>query len=156
LLLQDCWRFAFFAKGKGRRAFVNDAVWAAALIPSLTFAPAHGGVFGFVLAWGLAGVVAALFGFWQLRLHLSITGVGRWLREQRELGPRYMVENLSSSGDGQLRMYGVGVIAGFTDVAAVRGAQLLLGPFLVVLFGLGVVAVPEGARMLRQSRRRRG
>ena len=34
LLLQDCWRYAFFAAGQGRRAFLNDAVWAVALVPA--------------------------------------------------------------------------------------------------------------------------
>lgn len=28
LMLQDAWRFALFAKGDGRKAFVNDTVWA--------------------------------------------------------------------------------------------------------------------------------
>ena len=30
LLLQDSWRFAFFALGRGSQAFLNDLVWAVA------------------------------------------------------------------------------------------------------------------------------
>ena len=35
LLLQDSWRFSFFALGRGVQAFLNDLVWAVALIPAL-------------------------------------------------------------------------------------------------------------------------
>lgn len=154
LMLQDSWRFAFFAAGQGRKAFTNDGVWAAALIPALVLAAQHGSVFGFVLAWGLSGAVAAGYGCIQTGLVPRMAEVGRWLRQQRDLGTRYLVENVSNSGGAQLRMYGLGAIAGLADVGAVRGGQLLLGPFLAVLMGLGVVAVPEAARVLRRSRRR--
>ncbi len=154
LLLQDSWRFAFFAAGQGRKAFTNDIVWAAALIPSLFFAAQRGSVFGFVLAWGLAGAVAAGYGCLQTQLLPRLTGMRGWLRQHRDLGYRYMLENVSSSGAVQLRMYGLGAIAGLAEVGAVRGAELLLGPFLAVLMGLCLVAVPEAARVLRRSPRR--
>jgi hypothetical protein len=38
LMLQDSWRYAFFAAGQGQRAFVNDAIWTAALIPTMLLA----------------------------------------------------------------------------------------------------------------------
>ena len=153
LLLQDSWRFAFFAAGQGRKAFVNDVIWAAALAPALYLAHLHGTVFEFVLAWGAAGGVAAAFGFLQVRVMPSLSGAGMWLRQQRDLGSRYMIENLCNSTAGQLRMYGLGAIAGLAAVGAVRGAVLMLGPFLAVLMGLALVAVPEAARMLRRSSR---
>ena len=76
-----------------------------------------------------------------------------WFREQRDLGVRYLVENVVQSGGTQLRMYALGAISGLADVAALRGAQLLLGPLLTVLMGIGTVAVPEAVRWLRRSRR---
>ena len=154
LLLQDSWRFAFFAAGQGPKAFTNDIVWAAALIPAMIVATQHGSVFGFVLGWGLSGAVAAGYGCVQTRLLPRLTGIREWLRQQRALGPRYTIENVSISGAAQVRMYGLGAIAGLADVGAVRGAQLLLGPFQAVLMGLSLVAVPEAARMLRRSPRR--
>ncbi len=154
LLLQDSWRFAFFAAGQGRKALTNDLVWAAALIPALVFAADNGSVFGFVLAWGLSGAVAAGYGCVQTRLLPQLAGMRAWLRQQRDLGPRYLVENVSNSGASQLRMYGVGAIAGLADVGALRGAELLLGPFLALLMGLSLVAVPEAARVLRRAPRR--
>lgn len=153
LLVQDSWRFAFFAAGDGGKAFANDLVWAAALVPAMIVA-LNGRVFDFVLAWGLAGAVAATYGLVQTRLLPQPAGVRAWFHQQRDLGVRYLVENVSNSGGAQLRMYGLGAIAGLADVGAVRGAQLLLGPFLAVLMGLSMVAVPEAARILRRSHRR--
>jgi hypothetical protein len=79
------------------------------------------------------------------------SGVRDWLRTHRDLGSRYMVENVSNSGASQLRMYGLGAIAGLSDVGAIRGAELLLGPFLALLMGVSLFAVPEAARVLRQA-----
>jgi O-antigen/teichoic acid export membrane protein len=154
LLLQDSWRYAFFAAGQGRKAFTNDVVWAVALIPALIVAADRGSVFGFVLAWGLSGAVAAAYGCIQTRLLPRPARASAWLCQQRDLAPRYLVENVSISGASQLRMYGLGAIAGLADIGTVRGAELLLGPFLAVLMGLSLVAVPEATRVLRRSRRR--
>lgn len=151
LMLQESWRYAFFAAGVGRKAFVNDVVWAAALIPALIIATKHGTVAGFVLAWGLASAPAAAFGCVQSGLFPRMSAIRGWLHAQRDLGYRYMVENVAASGSAQIRMYGLGAIAGLADVGAVRGAQLLLGPFLAVIMGLSMVAVPEGARVLRRD-----
>ncbi|PRX45616.1 O-antigen/teichoic acid export membrane protein [Prauserella shujinwangii] len=151
LLVQDSWRYAFFASGEGRKAFGNDLVWGAALVPAMLLASAHDSVVAFVLAWGLAAAVAAGFGCVQTGVLPRLTVAATWLRQQRDLGPRYLVENASNSGGSQLRMYGLGAIAGLADVGAVRGVELLLGPFLAVLMGLSLVAVPEAARVLRRS-----
>jgi O-antigen/teichoic acid export membrane protein len=151
MLLQDSWRFAFFAAGAGHKAFVNDAVWAVAMVPLLLLASLHGTVWGFVLAWGGASLLAAGCGWLQSGIVPHFAGVGEWLRQHKELGSRYLVENVSNSGAVQLRMYGLGAIAGLADVGAIRGAELLLGPFLALLMGLNLVAVPEAARVLRDA-----
>ncbi|MQA03026.1 MAG: hypothetical protein GEV07_09980 [Streptosporangiales bacterium] len=151
LLLQDSWRYGFFAAGKGGRACANDLVWAAALVPALAVAGMVPSVSAFVLAWGAAAGVAALFGCVQTRILPRPLAVRTWYVEQRDLAPRYLVENVSLSGGAQIRMYGLGAIAGLADVGAVRGAELLLGPFFMVLMGVGLFAVPEAARMLRRS-----
>jgi O-antigen/teichoic acid export membrane protein len=151
MLLQDSWRFAFFAAGQGHKAFVNDVVWAVAMIPLLLLASTHGTVWGFVLAWGGASLLAAGCGWLQSGITPHFTGVRDWLRAHRDLGSRYLVENVSNSGASQLRMYGLGAIAGLADVGAIRGAELLLGPFLALLMGLNLVAVPEAARVLRRA-----
>ncbi len=60
-----------------------------------------------------------------------------------------MAENVSNSGASPLRSYGLGVISGLAAVGAVRGAELLLAPFLAMLMGLSLVAVPEASRVAR-------
>ncbi|WDF44850.1 hypothetical protein PBV52_36710 [Streptomyces sp. T12] len=156
LLLQDAWRFSFFAAGSGRKAFVNDVVWGVALVPAMVVAARVGSVAAFVLAWGASAAVAAGYGYLQSGIRPRVTGARGWLREQRDLGSRYLVENVSLSGASQLRAYGLGAIVGVGAVGAVRGAELLLGPFLAVLMGLSLVTVPEAARVLRQAPHRLG
>ncbi|MGH1555485.1 hypothetical protein ACRAWF_37645 [Streptomyces sp. L7] len=156
LLLQDAWRFSFFAAGDGRKAFVNDIVWGIALIPAMVVAAHVDTVAAFVLAWGASATVAAGYGCIQSGIRPRPAWARGWLREQRDLGYRYLVENVSLSGASQLRAYGLGVIVGVSAVGAVRGAELLLGPFLAVLMGLSPVTVPEAARVPRQAPQRLG
>ena len=153
LLMQDAWRFGFFAAGTGRKAFLNDLVWAVALVPAMLIAARHGGITGFVLAWGLSAAVAALFGYFQTRILPQLTAIWRWLREQRDLAPRYLLESVRNSGASQLRMSGLGGIAGLAAVGTVRGAELLLGPFLAVLMGLSLVTVAEASRVVKRDPR---
>jgi O-antigen/teichoic acid export membrane protein len=154
LTLQDAWRFAFFAAGQGQRAFVNDLVWGVAMVPALLLANRFDSVVLFLLAWGASAGVACIYGCAQTGMLPRLNGVRSWLIEQRDLGTRYMIENVSNSGSTQLRMYGLGAIAGLASVGAVRGAELLMGPFMAVLMGLSFVAVPEAARVLRRNHRR--
>jgi O-antigen/teichoic acid export membrane protein len=158
LLLQDSWRHAFFSARKGGQAFGNDLVWALSLLPLLGVVAAteQSGVFWFVMAWGGSATLAAFVGGIQARLVPRLSGVAGWLVQHWELGPRYLAENLSLSGASQLRLYGLGWIAGMAAVGALRAAELLLGPLNVLILGIGLIAVPEAARMVRRSARRLG
>ncbi|MCX5144524.1 hypothetical protein [Streptomyces sp. NBC_00338] len=156
LLLQDAWRYSFFAAGDGRKAFVNDVVWGVALVPALVVAARMGSVTAFVLAWGASAAVAAGYGCFQSGILPRLTGARAWLRDHRDLGYRYLVENVGVSGASQLRAYGLGVIVGVSAVGVIRGAELLLGPFLALLMGLSLVTVAESARVLRQAPHRLG
>ncbi|MGW7685850.1 hypothetical protein ACWGID_34215 [Kribbella sp. NPDC054772] len=151
LMLQDSWRFAFFASGQGGKAFVSDITWAAALVPLLYLAARDPSVSRFVLAWGGAGVFAALVSGFQAGVLPRVTQAIHWLRDHHDLSLRYLTENVTLSGAYQLRMYGLGAFAGVAAVGTVRGAEMLLGPFFIVLSGVGLVAVPEAARVLRRS-----
>ncbi|MER7775994.1 hypothetical protein ABTZ21_13490 [Streptomyces sp. NPDC096191] len=156
LLLQDAWRYSFFAAGQGRKAFVNDVVWGVALVPAMVVAARVGSVTAFVVAWGTSAAVAAVYGCFQSGIRPRFGGARDWLRDHRDLGYRYLVENVGVSGSSQLRAYGLGVIVGVGAVGVIRGAELLLGPFLAVLMGLSLVTVAEAARVLREAPRRLG
>ena len=152
VLLQDAWRFAFFAAGAGRRAFANDVVWGLALVPALGVALAtRPSVATFLLAWGAAGSVAAAFGAVQAGVRPRPGSARYWIREHRDLGARYLVENGAQTCSAQLRTYGLGAVSGLAAVGAVRGAEQLLGPFLALLFGLANVTVAEAARVLKDT-----
>ncbi|WP_030745128.1 membrane protein [Streptomyces sp. NRRL F-5135] len=156
LLLQDAWRYAFFAAGTGRKAFVNDLVWGVALVPAMLVAARVGSVAAYLLAWGGSAAVAAVYGCVQSGIRPRPAGVRAWLRDHRDLGYRYLAENVGVSGASQLRAYGLGAIVGVGAVGVVRGAELLLGPFLALLMGLSLVTVAEAARVLRRTPHRLG
>jgi len=155
LLLQDSWRFAFFALGRGSLAFLNDMAWAVALFPALILlqVTGHANVFWFVFAWGASAAVGAAVGPLQARVMPRLSSVREWLSRQRDLGPRYLVEGTATSAASQLRNYGIGLLLGLAAVGYVQAANTLMGPYQVVLYGMGLVALPEAARILRNSPR---
>lgn len=151
LLLQDGWRFAFFAARRGRSAFINDAVWALGMVPAtaLALVLGRGSLAWLMLAWGGGAAAAAAWGIVQARLAPTPSQAILWWRSQRDLAPRFLVEFGALTGVAQLSLYGVGAVAGLGAVGTLRGAQLLQGPLQVVLFGMFLVSVPEGVRMAR-------
>jgi O-antigen/teichoic acid export membrane protein len=155
LLLQDSWRFSFFAIGRGSQAFLNDMIWAVTLLPALVILrkTGHADVFLYVLAWGVTASVGAAVGPWQARVIPNLSGAWGWLSRHRDLGPRYMAEGLASSGSTQLRTYGIGLILGLAVVGYVQASVTLMGPMTILFLGLGLVALPEAVRVLRRSPR---
>ncbi|HZA05567.1 MAG TPA: hypothetical protein VE617_13465 [Propionibacteriaceae bacterium] len=153
LTLQDSWRFAFFACGRGLSAFVNDLFWTLLLVATLFVLDRQGGgsEVGCMLAFGATATVAALFGAFQARVLPRPTSVGRWLRKQHDLSFRYLVENVSISGAAQVRSFVLGAVASLAAVGYVRASEILMGPFLVVLMGISQVAVPEASRVFHRD-----
>jgi O-antigen/teichoic acid export membrane protein len=156
LLLQDAWRYAFFASGRGGHAFLSDLVWAAAQLVAFAaiawFDVASIAVL--VLGWGGAASVAALVGVAQAGLVPRPARALRWIRGNRDLGTRYLAENLVISGGTQLRTFGVGAVAGLSSVGALRANELLLGPVNIIQYGLEIVVLPDAVRAVRESVRR--
>ncbi len=155
LLLQDSWRYAFFAHGRGGQAFLNDSVWALAMLPALIalHVTGHETVFWFVLAWGAAGNVAAAVGPLQAGVLPRLPRAWSWIMDHRDLAFRYLAEETAGSVTGQLRAYGLALIVGLAAVGYVQAARTLMGPFLVAMMGVTLVTVPEAARVLRHSPR---
>ena len=155
LALQDSWRFSFFAIGRGGQAFLNDTVWTVTLIPALVLLrkTGHANVFWFVFAWGVANAVAAAIGPLQAHVLPRLSQGWEWVFRHRDLGPRYLAEGTASSMSGQLRNYGVTFILGLAAVGYLQAASTLMGPFMVLYWGMGLVTLPEAARILRRSPR---
>ena len=155
LLLQDSWRYSFFAVGRGHHAFINDTVWAAVQIPLLLFLKisGHANVFWFVLAWGGAAAVGAALGSLQARVLPSLAGAAQWLARHRDLGPRYLAENTGGNAADTLRGYGVSYILGLAAVGYIQAANVLMGPFKIIYFGISMITIPEAVRLLHRSPR---
>lgn len=156
LMLQDSWRFAFFAQGRGSRAFANDVVWTVLLVLALLVLQRSGQatVATCLLAFGGTASLAAAVGVLQAGLVPRGSLVGGWLRDHRDLSTRYLVENVSVSAASQIRSFALGALGGLAAVGYLRGAEILMGPFVVVLMGISQVAVPEASRAFQSSAER--
>jgi O-antigen/teichoic acid export membrane protein len=156
LLLQDTWRFAFFATRRGGASFGNDLIWALSLFLSIGILLAFGrtSVGWLVLAWGWSGGLAGLAGLLQASVLPRLGNAFVWVRSQKDLIPRYIGEFAVTTVISQIVVFGIGALAGLSQVGAFRAGQLLLGPLNVVYLGVGAVAVPEGVRALMLSSRR--
>jgi O-antigen/teichoic acid export membrane protein/transcriptional regulator with XRE-family HTH domain len=155
LLLQDSWRYSFFALGRGGQAFLNDTIWAVVLFPSLWLlrTTGHANVFWLTLAWGISASAGAAAGPLQARVLPRITRTRAWLISHRDLGPRYLAEGVSSAGAGQLRGYAIALFLGLAPLGYVQAATTITGPVAILFLGMALVTIPEAARVLRRSPR---
>lgn len=156
LMLQDCWRFAFFVAGRGGQAFLNDSIWAGTLLGALLLLrEVHFmNVFWLTLAWGLTASIGAAAGIVQADwLIPRPSRAGLWLAKHSDLGIRYLLEGTSNAVGAQVRGYGTDAIVGLTAVGYVQASVTLMGPFTILSLGMSLVTIPEGARLLRRSAR---
>lgn len=156
LLLQDSWRYAFFALGRGHLAFINDSIWAAIQIPLLVVmkVTGHANVFWFIIAWGAGGAVGAAVGAVQVHVLPRLAGATSWLVKHRDLGTRFLLENTGGNASDTVRSYGTSSILGLTAVGDIQASAVLMGPFKIIVFGLGMITIPEAAQILRRSPRK--
>jgi O-antigen/teichoic acid export membrane protein len=149
LVLQDSWRFAFFASGRGASAFANDLFWSVLLVLALIVMHyrGDGSAVRCLLAFGATATLAAVLGSIQARVLPRPLRALLWLRAHRNLSVRYFLENVSISGAALLRSFVLGAVASLAAVGYVRASEILMGPILVLLAGLSQVAVPEASRV---------
>jgi O-antigen/teichoic acid export membrane protein len=153
LMLQDSWRFSFFALGRGVHAFVNDTIWAVTLLPALVVLghTGHANVFWFTLAWGVTASIGAVAGIFQARVIPQLLGARDWLKNQSDLGVRYLLEGTVGSLVTQVRGFGTGLILGLSALGYLQASITLYGPMTILFLGMGLVTIPEAARVLRRS-----
>ena len=155
LTLQDSWRFAFFACGRGFAAFINDLFWTVLLVLVLVVLHARGdgSAARCLLVFGGTAALAALLGAVQARVLPRPLRALWWLRAHHQISVRYLIENLSISVASQLRSFVLGAAAGLAAVGYVRASEILMGPFFVLLMGISQVAVPEASRVFHGNSR---
>jgi hypothetical protein len=149
LLVQDACRYALLAAGRARDAAVNDILWAVLSVGALTaLSLTTSGEAGVLfLAWGMAGTVCGVVGLVQVRALPTLRAGRAWVREHRDLSPRFVAEYVIDAGSFQLTVLLVGAVGGLSALAALNGARLLLGPVGVIFLALSGLAVSEGARL---------
>jgi O-antigen/teichoic acid export membrane protein len=153
LLLQDLWRFSFFAGRREPFGFVNDLVWAGILLPMLGILSFFGqqSVGWYVAAWGGAATVAALVGVFQAGVLPRPMETVRWLRKHRDLGPRFLGEFAAIQAGREFIVYFTAAVAGLAATGSLRAGELLLGPLNVLFMSAPLYVIPEGARLLKRS-----
>lgn len=153
LVLQDTWRYIFFARRRGSSSFANDLAWGMAFLPVAVVLSATklGTASSLILAWGCAATFAAVVGCVQGKTLPKPSTTLRWLSDQRYLASRFLAEVMVGSGVQQLTVFAIGAVAGLEAVGGIRGAEMLLGPLYVVIVGIGVMAVPEAIAVLQRS-----
>jgi O-antigen/teichoic acid export membrane protein len=153
LLLQDLWRFGFFAAGRPRAAAANDTVWVVAMAILVLVAHAAGSptLTWLVFVWAFSGAIAGVFGAFQVHRRPRARHVRGWIATHRDLGIRFAGEYLVYSAAVQATLYIVGAVAGVAAVGSIRAAQTLVGPVSLVFLGVSFGAVPEGVRIAARS-----
>jgi O-antigen/teichoic acid export membrane protein len=155
LMLQDSWRYSFFALGRGHHAFINDTIWAVVMFPAIAILrmTGHANVFWCVLAWGAGAAVGAVIAPLQAGVIPNLAGATEWLSRHRDLGPRYLLENAGGNAASTLRSYTVSSILGLAAVGYIQAANTLMGPLNIIFAGIGLITLPEAAGILRRSPR---
>jgi O-antigen/teichoic acid export membrane protein len=154
LLVQDAWRYSFVTGGQPAKAAANDGFWVLLQFIGIAILLALGGVsaVSMVLVWGGSASAAALVGCSQSRAVPSPRETPTWLREQRSLTWRYGLEAVVQRSGPWVALALVGAVAGVRVVGALRGALLLIGGPLNLLFlGATFVFVSEGVRLLHRA-----
>jgi hypothetical protein len=156
LITQDVWRFAFFAGRRGGSAFLNDLFWGIGQFSILAVALLYLGRLSLVtifLAWGGGATLAACLGVQQAVVSPNPFRSMVWFRAHKDLGRRYLGENVVYAFEAFLCTYGLGLLAGLAAVSVLRIALMVLhGPLLMAFMGINNAAVPHAVQTLQRSR----
>lgn len=150
LLLQDAWRYVFFAAGRPKAAALNDLVWTTfeILAIAVLVAADKATVGTLILCWGGGAAIAAGFGSLQARINpFHVSRAIEWIRQERDLGLPLLIEFLADGGAFQLSTFGIGVIAGLSELGNIRAAQVMFGPLYLFFMSAQVFVIPELVRL---------
>lgn len=149
LLVQDNLRFSMLGAKMARSATVNDLIWACTQgFFFVVFAiNSRSDLFTLILVWGLSGNLAAIVGAYQMHLVPRVGAARRWFEVYGRLARGLAMDFLSMTIATQTILYVTGAIVGIAAMGALRGAQMLVGPVLVLVTGFRVVALSQGPRL---------
>jgi O-antigen/teichoic acid export membrane protein len=153
LMLQDTWRYCYVTQGRTDRAFLTDAIFLGAMVPSLLLVGAAGGSSaGFVAVWGGSATLAAIVAVVASRTPPGLRAARAWFSGERELSLRYTGEYVAVYGAAQLTFFAIAWAAGVEATGSVRAGFILFGPAILILQASRLLLIPEGVRLLERSK----
>ena len=162
LALQDVLRYIAFGRSRPSFALINDALWTGStlvvvwLLATLDVASATSLVAAWAVTGAFAGILSSIFmGIpWSLFVGRGHTiQVRRWLSDHRRLYPYYAVDSVAAQASGPLALFLLTAISGLEAGGALRAAQLLFNPVVVLVNSVRVWAIPELVRARRKDDR---
>ncbi|QIX25480.1 oligosaccharide flippase family protein [Nocardioides sp. JQ2195] len=161
LVLHDLGRYLGFATHVPSRSLVLDVVWLVLLVAAIAalFVLDLQTLTWFMVAWAGTGAVAALLVLWQHRTH-RITPDLSWLRARWSFSWRYLLSFVATYGASLATTVAIAGVAGARALGGVRGALLLVRPFMTfqtasVAAGIAEIAhLDAGRDVLRRHARR--
>ena len=148
LMVQDTWRFSFFAARRGESAFVNDGVWTFAFLAVVAAGLAFFsiGATAMMIVWGVTATLAAIYGCVQVGTVPRPLRSRVWFADTKDIGLRFAIETLIVTSGSQGAFFFIGIFSGLASLGAVRGAYTLQGALNILFFGITIMGIPEAAR----------
>jgi hypothetical protein len=149
LLVQDLGRYGYVMTGNAPKACLSDGVWlviATGGLMALRISDTRSVTLA-VLAWGAGSVPGAMALARQVLGSIHVRRPRAWLDEVGSLSIRYAADFIVVAASGYLMILFVAAIDSLDHAAAIRGAQVLLGPTTVAFLGASMYFVPETARV---------
>lgn len=159
LAVQDYERYVAMTSGRPQRAAASDAVWLGVLAALLlggwaTGRPATLG--GLIVAWSVAGGLAALLGLRMNRAKWVAPSLVRaTARRDAKLRQSFVTDALAYMAGGPGVLLVMGLLVGVGEFAAVAVAQTLLSPLNVVIGGASLFVAAEARRRRAHSAEQR-
>lgn len=156
LLLQDAFRFYFFATLTPWKAVRNDSVRLMATFVSFGVARSiHGSgsldLRTIISIWGVGALAAALAGWYSSHVAPSLRGGLRWMRETQRLGMAYAGDVIIERGGSQLSLAAIGLFSGIATLGRIGASRTIMSPIMAVTSAVDLFALPEMARLQNQD-----
>jgi len=153
LIAQDHFRFVFVAAGRAKTALLVDTIFVLVLLVLLLM-QTNGSLSSLIGGWIGATYVTALIGFVMLKPRVSLRGAFEWMRTEWPAGRYFLGDFLATNALALGSIFLIGALASVSDAGAVRAAQVLLTPILLVTRGLTIALSPEAKKLVDRGRYR--
>jgi O-antigen/teichoic acid export membrane protein len=153
LFAQDFWRAVGFGVHRPVLALGNDIVFIVVQF-ALTIAfivAGHTTAPWFVVAWAIGAMAGALVGFRQFRVRPLVVPASDEIRRLWHQSRWLLGDFVTMIGARELQQLFVALILPRADVGALRAAESLMGPSVVIKLSGGNIGLPTMTRSYRQS-----